>query len=84
MGFKEIYLLGNDCNYANGIKNFAEYRDEKERISISDHGVNMIRAYEVAKTWAGKHDVKIYNATRGGMLEVFERVRLEDVLKSKK
>jgi hypothetical protein len=80
MGFKEIYLLGSDCNYEKGVKNFAEYRDEKHMNACVSNGERMIRAFEVAAKWAEAHDVKIYNATRGGMLEAFERVTLEDVL----
>lgn len=80
MGFKEIYLLGSDCNYEKGVKNFAEYRDEKHMNACVNNGERMIRAFEVAQNWAKKHDVRIYNATRGGMLEVFERVKLEDVV----
>ncbi len=40
-----------------------------------------ISAYEKLEAYAKKHGVKIYNATRGGALEVFERIRLEDTLK---
>ena len=79
MGFKEIYLIGCDCNYTS---NHAEnhfvshgiidptYKEAKDR---------MIAGYEAAKKYADCHDVKIYNATRGGMLEVFERVSLEEI-----
>ncbi len=31
------------------------------------------------KKYADKNGVKIFNATRGGMLEVFERVDLDDM-----
>ena len=31
--------------------------------------------------YAEHHNIKIYNATRGGHLEVFERVNFDDVLK---
>ena len=40
-----------------------------------------ISAYEKLEAYAKNHGVKIYNATRGGALEVFERIRLEDTLK---
>ena len=40
----------------------------------------MITAYKVAKKYTERTDVKIYNATRGGMLEVFERVNLDEVI----
>jgi hypothetical protein len=43
----------------------------------------MIEAYREAKKYADLHNIKIYNATRGGMLEVFERVDLDKVLLNK-
>lgn len=80
MGFKEIYLVGVDCNYSD---------DSQKRYSI-DHqinnpyyksaGKNMVEDFLVAKKYADKFGIKIYNATRGGMLEVFERVDLDEIL----
>lgn len=40
-----------------------------------------IQAYEEIKRFADTKGIKIYNATRGGQLEVFQRISLEDVLK---
>lgn len=84
MGFKEIYLLGCDCNY----------NDDPQKRYFVDHGVldktykeagnRMIACYPVAKKYADEHGIKIYNATRGGMLEVFERVDLDEILKNEK
>lgn len=34
----------------------------------------MMKAYEKAEEYSRKHGFRIYNATRGGNLEVFERV----------
>lgn len=34
-------------------------------------------AFEKAKEYADGHGIKIYNATRGGKLEVFERVNFD-------
>lgn len=77
MGFKEIYLLGTDCNYSFSDKSTHFYMDSKEERSNKAQereGFRMIQDYEMAKKYADKCGVKIYNATRGGMLEVFERV----------
>jgi hypothetical protein len=78
-GFKEIYLLGADCNY-----------EEGKRQHFIEHGVvdptfntaheRMMVGYKKAKEYTDKHDIKIYNATRGGMLEIFPRVDLDEVL----
>lgn len=43
----------------------------------------MIEGFKVAKKYADEHGINIYNATRGGMLEVFPRVNLEDVVGDK-
>jgi hypothetical protein len=41
----------------------------------------MERAYEAARDFAARKGMKILNATVGGQLEVFPRVRLEDVIR---
>lgn len=80
MGFKEIYLLGCDCNYSNdkNKQHFVEsghydptYKTAGERMTV---------AYMEAQRYADSHGIKIYNATRGGMLEVFPRIDLDEVL----
>lgn len=40
-------------------------------------------AYEQLEKYAKKHGYHVYNATRGGMLEVFERADLDEVLAEK-
>lgn len=80
MGFKEIYLIGTDCNYDKDVnkRHFIETGVDDHRFATA--GERMIFAYEEAKKYADSHGVKIYNATRGGMLEVFPRVDLDEVL----
>lgn len=76
MGFTEIYLLGVDCNYLKGSCGNYFYRQDTE--DNFDHRVDyMISAYLSARDYANSHDIKIFNATRGGKLEVFERVDFE-------
>ncbi len=79
MGFKEIYLLGADCNYSSNMNHhFKNYNHVDPAFLMA--GDKMICAYKEAKKFADEHNIKIYNATRGGMLEVFERVELDQVL----
>ena len=40
----------------------------------------LIHAHEIARKSAARMGIRIYNATVGGDLEVYERVRLEDVI----
>ena len=96
MGFKEIYLLGIDHNYS--ITRNAKGRlVRREQAGSSYAGgmqsyVNMNNlprieettvAYETAEKLSKKLGIKIYNATRGGKLEAFERVDLDNVLEGK-
>lgn len=39
----------------------------------------MSLAYKAARKYADAHGIKIYNATRGGKLEVFERVDFDSL-----
>ena len=83
MGFKEIYLIGVDNNYttaksegqathfysaAGGLKKVVHYAD------------NQIKSYELYKEFAEAHGCRIYNATRGGKLEVYPRVNLDEIV----
>lgn len=93
MGFTEIYLLGIDHNY--NISRDAKGRPVRQDNPGNSYAqgmqsyVNMNNlprveettvAYETAELVSKKIGVKIYNATRGGKLEAFERVILENVL----
>lgn len=78
MGFSEIYLLGVDCNYS--LNSPQHFKDYGYRETSSEAVIRMISAYKEAKKFAERNQIKIYNATRGGMLEVFERVNLDDIL----
>ncbi|ODG92009.1 MULTISPECIES: 6-hydroxymethylpterin diphosphokinase MptE-like protein [Bacillaceae] len=83
MGFKEIYLLGADCNYSSDLNHhFKNYDCFDPTYSVA--GIKMIHAYSVAKKYADSNNIKIFNATRGGMLEIFERVDLDDVIANNK
>lgn len=92
MGFSEIYLLGVDHNYRvtidingntvtdlNAKDYFCEgYDADIKDIVVHDMG-NNTRAYIDAKKYCDSTNgrVTIYNATRGGKLEVFQRVEFD-------
>ncbi|QGQ48267.1 6-hydroxymethylpterin diphosphokinase MptE-like protein [Metabacillus sediminilitoris] len=80
MGFKEIYLIGVDCNYSDDAKKRYLVDHQINNPYYKSAGRSMIEDFKVAKKYADKFGIKIYNATRGGMLEVFERVNLDKVL----
>lgn len=87
MGFKEIYLMGVDANYpfykdGKGRKHKTEAKDSHfknggyNRIDYMVKETNEI-GYKLAKEYCNSHGIRIANATRGGKLEIFERVQLE-------
>lgn len=51
---------------------------------IGDHIIDRsMEVYHLLNRYATKHGIRIYNATRGGNLEIFPRVSLEEVLAQK-
>ena len=96
MGFKQIYLTGVDNNYSlvkkksgitirNDIQDHF-YTDGEDKKTASLYTITdvdqLTQSFTLARDYADAHGIEIYNATRGGMLEVFPRVRLEDVVRS--
>ncbi len=90
MGFNEIYLLGMDHTYSIEInedgkivknENINDHSEilEHYKLSKASNIHKTTKAYEAAKKYTDKKMIKIYNATRGGRLEVFERINLDDV-----
>jgi len=79
MRYDELYLLGCDLGYTpDRTRNhaIADYTiDESNKVAM-DNG-NMNALHNMAKRCC---PVPIYNATKGGSLEVYERVKLEDLL----
>lgn len=80
MGFKNIYLFGCDNSYPKD--------PDKQYFIPSGHvssaaqisALKQREAFAVARKYAEEHGIKIYNATRGGELEVFDRVDFDDVI----
>lgn len=81
MGFKEICLIGCDCNYEKNKEHFIEHGVKDPY--ASQLGSRFIYIHGKFKEYADSHGIKVFNCTRGGMLEVYPRKRLEDVLNSK-
>lgn len=98
MGFKEIYLIGVDNNFTfeknkNGIKRKNDIQNHFYKDDISNKKADLYATVDVdhltqsfirAKDYADAHNIKILNATRGGKLEVFNRISLETLLDTKK
>lgn len=94
MGFSEVYLLGVDCDYptiqdASGelvvdkkaqTHFIKDYWSENELIYQPDTKTSM-QAYKSAQEYSETHEIKFYNATRGGALEAFPRIDFEEAIK---
>jgi len=83
MGFTEIYFVGCDLGFEKENHHFYKdavgwYKNNKALTKLRT--ARVILAHELIKEWAERKGVKVYNATNGGELEVYPRVRLEDVL----
>lgn len=83
MGFSEIILIGHDHSFPLTVDDYGQlvYEDVDSHF-IKTYGKNLYlvnldqctTAYISARKYAEQHNIKILNATRGGKLEVFERV----------
>lgn len=94
MGFSEIYLIGVDHNYniirdakGNVIRNETENNYPKGMKEYINKGnlprvIETTIAYDTAESVSRKVGFRVFNATRGGKLESFERKNLEDILES--
>jgi len=87
LGFKEMCLLGIDFNYGDtsglDVKkadHFCSNYIAKGEVVNPPRLDDSYKAYMVAEEFSRKNGFRIYNATRGGKLEVFERVNIEDYL----
>ncbi|MCH4191449.1 MAG: DUF115 domain-containing protein [Butyrivibrio sp.] len=84
LGFREIYLIGTDCNIEGSARNDSNHFIKGYYgTNIKNHSdfTHLFAAYRRAHKYAEEHGIKIYNATRGGMLEEFPRVDFDEVCK---
>jgi hypothetical protein len=95
MGFTSVYLIGVDFHYSlidqtsDTIEHAAHHPSDHFAPNYFEPGEQRNsprlefaeRAMRCAKDFYEVHGRKIWNATRGGKLEVFDRITLEDALK---
>ncbi len=78
MGFSTIYLLGVDCSYNKNNKENYFFQEQKKDVH-NHYEDRMLVAYRTAKEYADTHDIRILNASRGGSLEVFDRIDFDKI-----
>jgi len=93
MGFKTIYLLGCDFSYSFGIGVDGKVFKDPTVVNYFQNGDSApdttpnlqynYLAYKEARRFADENGITIYNATRGGKLEVYERIDIDKVFKDR-
>jgi len=86
MGFEKLYIIGVDFSYTDKTGYDKENRDhfcnnyiekgEKVLITPREYA---LKAFTSAKEYGDENNIIILNATRGGALEVFDRVNIEEI-----
>ncbi len=85
MGFTKIYLLGVDFNYANNnteinVDCYFDKRLFNKNINYALPKTDFsIASFQQAKKYCESNHIQIYNSTRGGKLEVFERKNFDEL-----
>jgi hypothetical protein len=84
MGFNPIYLVGCDLGFVdqNDLKDdknhfSSDYFVPNKKASMYNH--NMLEAHKFMKRIFDERGIKVYNATIGGQLEIYERVDYENI-----
>lgn len=97
MGFKEIYFIGVDHHFHisqnnkgeivvdNTVKDYFtdKYNEDKDNLYIPNTEKST-RTYIAIKRHCDRLGVNVYNATRGGKLEVFQRVEFDSLFKGER
>lgn len=92
MGFEEIYLIGVDHHFKTSINNKGEiiidnsvkdyftdkYNEDKKDLYIPNTEKSTF-TYVAMKEQCEKRFIRVFNATRGGKLEVFERIEFDKI-----
>ncbi len=85
MGASEIYILGMDCSYTGSTKSegnhfIADYYNSDDTTHEVFHNtIDVFVAMQALRHYAENHGIVVRNATRGGQLEVFERVSFDSL-----
>ncbi|MCD7828736.1 MAG: DUF115 domain-containing protein [Clostridiales bacterium] len=92
MGFSEIYLIGTDHHFHisknnsgeivldNSVKDYFsdKYNADKDKLFVPNTEKSTF-TYVAMKTHCEKRGIKVFNATRGGKLEVFPRIDFDSL-----
>lgn len=92
LGFTEIYLLGVDHDYIQDVGRDGHHFYKEENSYNDKNHLEMFsterwfeeyfyrwKQYRLMRTFLDSKGIKIYNATNGGMLDVFEKVEFDQL-----
>lgn len=96
MEFSEIYLIGVDHHFRvsqnnngeivvdNSVKDYFsdKYNEDREKLYVPNTEKSTL-TYIAMKTHCDQRSIRVYNATRGGKLEVFPRVDFDSLFQNK-
>ncbi|MFL0165442.1 6-hydroxymethylpterin diphosphokinase MptE-like protein [Candidatus Clostridium helianthi] len=83
MGFEEIYIIGVDMKFTANLKENSnhfidDYFGKMKKINPPNYEA-VFSAFKKAELYSRQHNFRIYNATRGGAVEEFERVNFDSL-----
>lgn len=79
MELNPIYIIGCDLGYTGVGDHFVDEYETFDDLPIEEKDDTLIHMHSIAKREAESRGIKIYNATIGGELEVYERVNYEEL-----
>lgn len=93
MGFKKIYLIGVDHHFHisrdregnvvvdNSVKDYFtdKYNQDKDKLVIPSTDIST-DTYVAMKKYCDERGIQVFNATRGGKLEVFPRIDFDKIM----
>ncbi|WP_156922967.1 hypothetical protein [Eubacterium xylanophilum] len=86
LGASEIIMIGCDYNYEKDQNHMVKdyYSDaELEKLNKQNHDVqSIVEFFNEVDKYSRENGFRIYNATRGGMIEAFERVDFDSIIGS--
>lgn len=84
MGFKNVYLLGVDGYDPSSPSHDYGHFYEEDKLTACVYSDQVLLGYKAARDYGRAHNVNIYNATRGGYIEIFDRVSFDSLFRNKK
>jgi len=80
MGFNKIYLLGCDLGFGLEKHHFDKKYNLGGHMDRNKLDLTMNSAHKLIKKAGKENKVEIFNCSRGGYLEVYKRINLEEVM----